>query len=132
MQKIKIWFRRKYLFWKYKHNNNTGKVIITKEKDRKLGLTTLMLNDCIKNGYVLLVPNQIDKKRLAYKLCAKEHMMLRDAEQYLMCPSDNTRAFHRDLKIVVDNHCSFGDISEVMATTMGKIVNGFVYCPYAA
>ena len=91
-----------------------------------------MLNDCIKNGYVLLVPNQIDKKRLAYELCAKEHMMLRDAEQYLMCPSDNTRAFHRDLKIVVDNHCSFGDISEVMATTMGKIVNGFVYCPYAA
>ena len=103
-----------------------------KEKDRQLGLTTLMLNDCIKNGYVLLVPNQIGKKRLAYELCTKEHMMLRDAEQYLMCPSDNTRAFHRDLKIVVDNHCSFGDISEVMATTMGKIVNGFVYCPYAA
>ena len=77
MQKIKILFRRKYLFWKYKHNNNTGKVIITKEKDRQLGLTTLMLNDCIKNGYVLLVPNQIDKKRLAYELCTKEHIVRR-------------------------------------------------------
>lgn len=50
---IKKWIRKKYIFWKYKHNWNTGKVIILKEGDRQLGLTTMMLEDYLNNDHVV-------------------------------------------------------------------------------
>ena len=135
--KIKKWFRKKYLYWKYKHNWNTGKLIVLKEGDRQLGLTTMMIKDCFKNDYVLLVPTETAKKNMAYKIYRDGQLGVlpsitkKEAYKYLMSFDDILMGRHRGkrLKIIVDNHCwEWKDLYSIRP----YIVNGFVYIGIAA
>ena len=136
--KIKKWLRKKYIYWKYKHNWNTGKVIILKEEDRQLGLTTMMLKDCLNNGYVLLVPTETHKKKLAYDIYLRGQLGFLPAitereayEKYLISSNDITSGKHigKRLKIITDNYC--WDWDEI-ACLRPYIVNGFLHIDVAA
>lgn len=126
LNNIRMFFRRQYLFLRYKLNKNSGRLLIQRISDRGLGLTTMMLKDCIKNNYCLFVRTQKDKKavletinKLNYKLD-------------VLCPSDNL--IGRRVNVVIDNHCSFEDVHNLLNTYgYGRvnIVNGFVYEPLA-
>lgn len=135
---IKKWIRKKYIFWKYKHNWNTGKVIILKEGDRQLGLTTMMLEDCLKNDYVLLVPTETHKKNMAHEIYKCGQLGFLPAitekgayEKYLISSNDITMGKHRGkrLKIITDTYC--WDWDEI-ACLRPHIVNGFLYLDIAA
>lgn len=136
--KIKKWLRKKYIYWKYKHNWNTGKVVILKKDDRHLGLTTMMLEDCLKNDCVLLVPTAAHKKDLAHEIYKRGQLGLIPAitykeayEKYLLSIDDIRMNKHRGkrLKIIVDNHCwDWEDLYHICP----YIVNGFLYLDIAA
>lgn len=136
--KIKKWLRKKYIYWKYKHNWNTGKVVIIKEGDRQLGLTTMMLKDCFKNDCVLLVPTEAHKRKLAHDIYLRGQLRMipaiteREAyEKFLISSHDIQMGRHRGkrLKIIVDNHCwNLDEISYLRP----YIVNGFLYIDVAA
>lgn len=135
---IKRWLRKKYIYWKYKHNWNTGKLIIIKEGDRQLGLTTMMLKDCFKNDCVLLVPTETYKRKLAHDIYLRGQLRMipaiteREAyEKYLISSNDILMGKHRGkrLKIIVDNYCWDW---EDMACLRPYIVNGFLHIDVAA
>lgn len=138
MHKIKVWFRRKYLFWKYKHNYGTGKVIITKESDRQLGLTTMMIEDCLNRNCRLFVSNEIAKEHIVRELhkrvngsCFTTSINLYD---YVISVHDIVMGKfrgQRNVKIIIDNQCKFKDVERVIDDTNYAIVNGFMYCGYA-
>ena len=127
VKSIRVFSRRKYLFLKYKLNKNSGKLLIQKESDRQLGLTTMMIKDCVKNDYYLLVPNLQDKYiifKVANALGYKVNVLI---------PSDilSNKLRGTRINVVVDNHCSFADIHELLCKSHINIVNGFVYEPLA-
>lgn len=126
LHKIKMSLRRQYLFIKYKLNKNSGKLLIQKESDRGLGLTTMMLRDCIKNGYCLYVRSNRDRTAIL------ETVNKLGYELDILCPFDNITG-KKDLNVVIDNHCSFGDVHTLLSVGYGRvnIVNGFVYEPLA-
>lgn len=136
--KIKKWFRKKYIYWKYKHNWNTGKVVILKEGDRQLGLTTMMLEDCLKNDCVLLVPTEKYKKNLAHEIYKRGQLGFLPAiteqeayEKYLISTNDITMGRHlgKRLKIIADNYCwDWEDLYYIRP----YLVNGFLYLNIAA
>ena len=136
--KIKKWFRKKYIYWKYKHNWNTGKVVILKEGDRQLGLTTMMLKDCLYNDCVLLVPTGHHKKSLAHEIYKRGQLGFLPAiteqeayEKYLISLSDIKmgRDRGRQLKIIADNYCwNWEDLYYLRP----HLVNGFLYLDIAA
>lgn len=127
LNNIKIFIRRQYMFFKYKLNKNSGKLIVQKVSDRGLGLTTMMLKDCIKNNYSLFVRTKRDKEAVletVYKL---------NYTVDVLCPSDELLG-RRNLNIVIDNHCRFEDVHNLLNSYgYGRIniVNGFVYEPLA-
>ena len=136
--KIKKWIRKKYIYWKYKHNWNTGKLVILKEGDRQFGLTTMILEDCLKNDCVLLVSTEAYKKDLAHEIYKRGQLGLLPAitekeayEKYLLSINDVKMDKHRGrrLKIIVDNCC--WDWDEI-ARLRPYIVNGFLYLNIAA
>lgn len=136
--KIKKWFRKKYLYWKYKHNWNTGKVVILKDGDRQLGLTTMILEDCLKNDCVLLVPTETYKKDLAHEIYKRGQLGFLPSitekeayEKYLISSRDIKmgKLRGRQLKIITDNYC--WDWDEI-AYLRPYIVNGFLYLDIAA
>ena len=136
--KIKKWIRKKYIYWKYKHNWDTGKVVILKEGDRQLGLTTMMLEDCLNKGCVLLVPTENHKKNLAHEIYKRGQLGFLPAiteqeayEKYLISSKDIQmgKLRGRRLKIITDNYCwDFDEISYLRP----YIVNGFLYIDVAA
>lgn len=140
MKKIKVWFRRKYLFWKYKHNKGTGKVIVTKQEDRQLGLTTMMINDCLNRRCMLFVPNEMAKKRTyeeIYNMINSPTMTSSiDPNDYLITPNDINRGKLRGVrntKIIIDNQCTYKDVTTLYDQGLGhSIENGFIYCPFIA
>lgn len=118
---IKKHLKRNYLFWKYKRNKGSGKLLIQKESDRQLGLTTMMIEDCLKNDYWLYVPTMKDRYNLSNDIAKT------------LCPLDNLQG-KKDLNIIVDNHCSFEDVRKLLNKKgYGRvnIINGFVYEPLA-
>ena len=121
--RIKRYLRRNYLLWKYKRNKGSGKLLIQKESDRGLGLTTMMINDCSVNNYYLYVPTLKDKQNLFYET---------ENEINILCSSDNLYG-KRNLNIVIDNRCSFEDVRRLLRYGHNtiNIVNGFVYEPLA-
>lgn len=131
--KIKKWLRKKYIYWKYKHNWNTGKVILLKEGDRQFGLTTMMIEDCLKNGCVLLVPTETHKRNMAHEIYKRGQLGFLPAvtereayDNYLLSHADIINGKHRArrLKIIVDNHCwDWDDLYHIRP----HIVNGFIY-----
>lgn len=136
--KIKKWLRKKYIYWKYKHNWNTGKVVILKEGDRQLGLTTMMIEDCLKNDCVLLVPTETYKKNMAHEIYKRGQLGFlpviteKEAyEKYLISSNDIKMGKHRGkrLKIITDNYC--WDWDEI-AYLRPYIINGFLYLDIAA
>lgn len=136
--KIKKWFRKRYLIWKYKHNWNTGKVIVLKREDIQLGLTTMMIKDCLEKGYVLLVDTDSTKRCMAHEMYLCGQLKLshpiteHDAYKYhLMSLNDIKKNKHIGLgiKLVVDNSCRDLDALDYLYP---YIVNGFVYVPIAA
>lgn len=131
--------RRKYLLWKYKHNWNSGKLIVLKKDDRGYGLTDMMIKDCLQNGYVLFVSNELSKIRLARKI--NEYGRLgglpvneRNAyDNYLLSAEDirwHRHVGRRNLKLLIDNSCWYDDV-ECLRGKGIKIVNGFIYIPIA-
>lgn len=131
--KIKKWLRKKHIYWKYKHNWNTGKVVLLKAGDRQLGLTTMMLKDCLKNDCVLLVPTETHKKNMAHEIYLRGQLGFLPAvteheayQKYLLSHNDIIRGKHigKRLKIIVDNHCwDWDDLYYIRP----HIVNGFIY-----
>ena len=121
--RINKYLRKKYLFWRYKLNKNSGKLLIQKDIDRGLGLTTMMADDCIENGYYLYVPTIKHKYDLS-------HLTHNDVN--ILCPSDNLYEV-KDLNVIIDNHCTFEDVRKLLNDYNCKIniVNGFVYEPLA-
>ena len=140
MQKFKRWIRRKYLFWKYKHNYNTGMVIVSKLGDLGLGLTTMMLEDCLRKNCMLLVPNAVAK----YRICEMIYNMVNsptctssiDPNDYVVTPTEiaNGKLQGRhNVKIIIDNQCTYHDFTSVRNSGYEhSILNGFVYIPFAA
>lgn len=129
MNRINRWLRKKYIMWKYKHNWNTGKVIVLGEHDRAYGLTTMMLRDCVKNDYVLFVPYEADKKILFPSAEEREKH-----SKYLMSKMDIKMGAHlgRNIQgVIMDNHCSYEDIKFLYGNDF-KIVNGFIYMDMVA
>ena len=135
---FKRWIRKKYLICKYKHNWNTGKVIVLKEEDRNLGLTTMMIKDCLEKDYVLLVNTDSVKRYMAHEmyLCGQLRLSYpvteHDAYKYhLMSLSDIKRNKHIGLgvKLIVDNSCRDLDVLNALYP---YIANGFAYVPIAA
>lgn len=136
--KIKQWFRKKYIYWKYKHNWNTGKLVILKEEDRHLGLTTMMIKDCFKKNYALLVPTEIHKKNMASEIYKLGQLGVlptiteRDAyEQYLVTPNEIQigKRIGKPLKVIVDNCCWDWDDIKLLRP---YITNGFLHLNIAA
>lgn len=124
---IKMFLKRQYLFLRYKLNKNSGKLLIQKESDRRLGLTTMMLKDCVKNKYCLFVRTNKDKKAVLEVVNELNYTI------DVLCPSDDLHG-RRNLNVVIDNHCSFEDVHKLLNTYgYGRIniVNGFVYEPLA-
>lgn len=123
---IVMFQKRTYLFLKYKLNKNSGKLLIQRRNTRGLGLTTMMIKDCKKNGYYLFVPSLKDKYVIA-KITEKLGY-----EINVLIPSDNLLG-KRSLDVVIDNHCSFADVYKLLNDNQGRIniVNGFVYEPLA-
>lgn len=130
MTKLKRWFKKKWLLWKYKHNYNTGELIPT--NDRQLGLTTQLINECLWKNYVLLVPT-IRMKDNVLRMMRKE---LYDPcmtttikpEEHVMSLHDIKAYKHRGrrVKFIADNSCNKFDVQ--IALKLGcEIVNGFVY-----
>ena len=140
MQKFKRWIRRKYLFWKYKHNYNTGMVIVSKLGDRGLGLTTMMLEDCLRKNCMLLVPNAVTKCRMFDEIdkmvnsptCTSSI----DPNDYLITPTEiaNGKLQGRhNARIIIDNQCTYRDFTTIRDNGYEhSIVNGFIYIPFAA
>jgi len=127
IMKIKRWIRKYYLFWRYKHNYFSNKMIVVTDKDRRLGLTTMLAKECIKNKYVLLVPTIAAKRHITEEL----HSMGIDTNKLVIVTnSEINKGLYRGirLKVVLDNSCT---IEELWKTSLNKeeIVNGFVYCP---
>lgn len=116
---IKRFFKRMHLSWKYKRNKGSGKLLIQREKDRRIGLTTMMIKDCKKNDYYLYVPTQFSKNRLKRET---------NDEVKILCPLDNFNG-RKNLNVVIDNNCSFEDVDRLFNNAYGRIniVNGFVY-----
>lgn len=136
MNKIQRWLHRHYLFWRYKHNYKTGRVILTTTEDRGMGLTTMMIKDCVKRGYKLYVPTLQDKRNMAeivYKMgkqfSIKEMTIPTILEDYLLCERDLGRGI-RYHNIIVDNHCTDNDLKIINNSGDCFIQNGFVYSPY--
>lgn len=136
--KIKKWIRKKYVYWKYKHNWNTGKVVILKEGDRQFELTTMMLKDCFKNDCVLLVPTETHKRNMAHEIYIRGQLGFLPSvtekesyEKYLISSHDIQIGRHRgkQLKIITDNHCwDWEDLYRIRP----YIANGFLYLNIAA
>lgn len=133
MMKIKKWIRKKYIYWKYNHNWDTGKVVVLKEGDRQLGLTTMMIKDCLYKDCVLLVPTEKHKRDMAHEIYLRGQLGFlpvvteREAyEKYLISSNDIKKGRHRGrrLKIIADNYC--WDWDEI-AYLRPYIVNGFLY-----
>lgn len=138
--KIKKWFRRKYIYWKYKHNWNTGKLIILKAEDRQLGLTTMMIKDCIEKDYILLVANETIKRNIVYEIFKHGQLGFLPAitekefyNKYLSSLNDIINNKHRGKyrRFIVDNSC-YGDDLEVLHAIRPDIKNGFIYLDIAA
>lgn len=136
--KIKKWFRKKYIYWKYKHNWNTSKVIILKEEDRQFGLTTMMLKDCFKKNCALLVPTEMHKRSVARDIYRLGQLGVLPAiteqeayKQYLVTPNDIQIERYRGkpLKVLVDNHCWDWDEIKPLRS---YIANGFLCLNIAA
>ena len=129
MSGIKKWLRKKYIIWKYKHNWNTGKVIVLGQQDRGYGLTTMMLKDCIKHGYVLFFPYEADKKIFYSSAEDKERF-----DKYLLSKMDVKMGAHKhtDIKgVIMDNHCTYEDVKFLYGNNLA-IVNGFIYVDVSA
>lgn len=138
--KIKKWIRKKYIYWKYKHNWNTGKLIVLKEDDRNLGLTTMMMKDCLEKGCVLLVNGNPAKKYMAHEIYMRGQLGFlppiteQEAYQnYVLSLNDIKKDKHkaRKLKLIVDNSCHDFDL-DTLYYASSYIVNGFVYSNIAA
>lgn len=136
--KIKRKIRKKYLVWKYNHNWNTGKVVILKDGDRQLGLTTMIIRDCIVNNYKLFVKTDELKRSMAYEMYKLGQLGFAPPiteyeayEKYLMSPYDVKRNKLRGTreKLIVDNSCSN---LEELHYIQPYIVNGFIYIDIAA
>lgn len=133
--------RRKYLLWKYKHNWNSGKLIVLKEGDRQYGLTYMMIKDCLQNGYVLFVNNEFSKRCLAQKIHEYGQLGIVplvsecDAyDNYLLSTRDiycDRHKGRKNLKLLIDNSCWYDDVKCLHGTGI-EIINGFMYIPIAS
>ena len=138
--KLKQWLRKKYIYWKYKHNWGTGKLIILKEGDRHLGLTTMMVKDCIEKDCILLVNTESTKKyivdlifkygQLGFIPAMTEKEFYR---KHLLSLTDINLDKHRGMRrqFIVDNSCYYDDL-ETLYCIRPDIKNGFVYISIAA
>jgi hypothetical protein len=151
LDKIKKWIRTNYLKLRYKLNWNTGNVILLKQNDRRMGLTTIMFGDCLANDYKLYVPNQEIKKAIIYNLYITNnvHGLFKDDEfnstrsaynKYIsmfICPNDIRHGEYKGkglIKVIIDNSCGIEALqvlydAEFYSTDI-EIINGFVYAPY--
>lgn len=137
--KIRKWFRKKYLYWKYKRNWNTGKVIVLKEKDRQLGLTTMMINDCLNKRCMLFVHSESAKRRIYEEIYNMNNPIITSSinqDDYIVTLNDISRGKLRgigNVKIIIDNQCTYSDVVKLYDQGLGhRIANGFIYLDIAA
>ena len=98
MSRIKRWFRRRYILYRYKRNYKSGKLIYLKSSDRQLGLTTELIKESIKKDIPILVHNNKAKKYLAHEMYKMGQLLLVPSvtEYYamnnlLVTPTDNLK-----------------------------------------
>lgn len=138
--KIRKWFRKKCLYWKYKRNWNTGKVIVLKEKDRQLGLTTMMINDCLNKKCMLFVHSEAAKRRVYEEIYNMFNSPIMTSSinpnDYIITLNDINRGKLRgigNVKIIVDNQCTYNDVAKLYDQGLRhRIANGFVYLDIVA
>ena len=132
VKKIKRWFRKKYIIYRYKHNHNSGKVIYLNPTDRQLGLTTMLIKDAIKYKVPILVPTFSEKDRICHEIYRMGQLGLVDSITEEYAKKNLTVALFEDLregkitKILVDNQCSEWDLETFILKNPVTIVNGFV------
>lgn len=144
--KIKRWFRKKQLFYKYNHNYESEKLIVVTDDDRCLGLTLMMMEDCLLRGYRLYVRNMRTKENFAkdmYKYCQLGLFPQCPSvsasvafNNYLLCPEDLKNVKYKGFattEVIVDNSCTVFEVNELFGLEPYgvKIINGFIYVPLA-
>lgn len=126
------------MFWKYKHNKNSGKLIVAKEDDRHFGLTTMMINDCLSSGCKLYVPNERAKRYIVNTinemLYSPYFTTTINPYNYVVTHNDlSPKSFKENssVNVIVDNQCTPFDV-ETLLKFGCNIVNGFVYCRFVS
>lgn len=132
MNKIKRWFRRKYILYRYKHNYNSGKLIYLKSSDRQLGLTTELIKESVNKNIPILVHNNIARRHIVHEMYKMGQLSLIPSvtEEYAMdnlviTPLTNIRG--RGIKwILVDNGCTELDVVKLLDDYLVAILNGYI------
>lgn len=117
-QKIKFYFKRFILKYKYKKNyGHKQNPIICGIEDRSLGKTTLVINDAAKRNIPIIVSTQMQKHFI------KEEAHRRGLEVVVFATSDNIRG-RKDKKVLLD-----GDYNTYMYCLDNHLIimNGFMY-----
>ena len=132
MNKIKRWFRRKYILYKYRRNYKSGKLIYLKSSDRQFGLTTELIKESVKKDIPILVHNNIARRHIVHEIYKMGQLSLIPSvtEQYAMdnlviTPVTNLRG-RRISWILVDNGCTESDVVKLLDDYPVAILNGYI------
>lgn len=144
VHKMKRWIRKKRLFHKYNHNYESQRLIVTSTSDRCLGLTTMMMEDCLLRGCRLYVSDIRTKENFSRDISKYCQLGLfpqcptlaayQAFDDYLLCPEDlhqNRFKSRRNIEVIVDNSCTVDNVEELLGAHNVSILNGFVYVPLA-
>lgn len=139
---IKKCIRRLFMKVKYKLNLHSRKLIVCTDKDRQIGLSTMIIEDAFYREIKIYVPNSAMRHILTEKLYMKMNHLEKKPGKYSMeyiynhyfiTPDDIRNGIHRGqtaIKILVDNACTHEDIHVLLESESFMIENGFVYVPY--
>lgn len=138
-EKVRRWFRSKYLIHKYKSiKHNSDRLIYVRSRDdRQLGLTTTLIKDAVKYNIPILVPSLRAKRMMAQTISRESEKLDRDkyvSERYafdnlVIIPSDILdHTMNTNLVVLVDNQCSEGIVRSFITNNLRRnfIVVGFV------
>ena len=144
--RFKRWIRKKYLILKYELNWNLGEVVTIHANDKLLGLSYLMVDDCIYNNYKLFVPTEavvdyfllyIYNKISNSEIFLQKEISYQDVQliyrDYFITPMDIRFGKYKGkgkIKVIVDDSCSKLDLKLIKEASCDypeiEIVNGFV------
>lgn len=133
IKKIKKYFRRNYLFLKYNHNYESGKLIYINNTDRGFGFTFKVITDSVFTKVPILVSTNLSRKRTAHEIYRMGQLGFVPAltEKYaydnlVVTPYTNIRGRRIEF-VLIDNSCNENDVSIFLKNNPTTIIkNGFV------